>query len=76
MDFDESIDRRDTHSEKWDAMEARYGVSNHDGISMWIADMDFDHPRPSKMPYPKCSTMVFMVTLAIKMNTWTQFSGG
>ena len=45
MDFDESIDRRDTHSEKWDAMEARYGVSNHDGISMWIADMDFRPPQ-------------------------------
>ena len=44
MNFDESIDRRDTHSEKWDAMEARYGVSNHDGISMWIADMDFRPP--------------------------------
>ena len=39
------IDRRDTHSEKWDAMEARYGVSNHDGISMWIADMDFRPPQ-------------------------------
>ena len=45
MNFDENIDRRDTHSEKWDAMEARYGVSNHDGISMWIADMDFRPPQ-------------------------------
>ena len=45
MNFDESIDRRDTNSEKWDAMEARYGVSNHDGISMWIADMDFRPPQ-------------------------------
>ena len=26
-------------------MEARYGVSNHDGISMWIADMDFRPPQ-------------------------------
>lgn len=43
--FDELIDRRDTHSAKWDAMEAVYGVSNEDGLSMWVADMDFRPPR-------------------------------
>ena len=45
MNFDEMIDRRGTHSAKWDAMEALYGVSADDGISMWVADMDFRPPQ-------------------------------
>ncbi|MEE9453786.1 MAG: MalY/PatB family protein [Paracoccaceae bacterium] len=44
-DFDEVIDRRNTHSAKWDVMEALYGVSPDDGISMWVADMDFKPPE-------------------------------
>lgn len=44
MDFDTPIDRRGTHSVKWDSMEAIYGVSADDGISMWVADMDFRAP--------------------------------
>jgi cystathionine beta-lyase len=44
MDFDRIIDRRGTHSIKWDAMQARYGVSAEDGIAMWVADMDFTPP--------------------------------
>jgi cysteine-S-conjugate beta-lyase len=44
MDFDRIIDRRGTHSMKWDMMAARYGVSPEDGISMWVADMDFRPP--------------------------------
>lgn len=44
MDFDEIIDRRGTHSMKWDMMEARYGISPEDGIPMWVADMDFRAP--------------------------------
>ena len=43
--FDEVIDRRNTHSAKWDAMEPLYGVSPDDGISMWVADMDFHPPQ-------------------------------
>ena len=43
--FDEMIDRRGTHSAKWDAMEAIYGVSPEDGLSMWVADMDFHPPQ-------------------------------
>lgn len=43
-DFDELIDRRGTHSSKWDKMEAYYGVSPDDGIPMWVADMDFRPP--------------------------------
>ena len=44
MDFDDVIDRRGTHSAKWDSMEALYGVSPDDGLSMWVADMDFRPP--------------------------------
>ncbi len=43
--FDENIDRRNTHSAKWDVMEAVYGVSPEDGLSMWVADMDFRPPH-------------------------------
>ncbi len=43
--FDEKIDRRGTHSAKWDVMEAVYGVSPDDGLSMWVADMDFRPPQ-------------------------------
>ena len=45
MNFDEIIDRRGTHSSKWDMMETLYGVSPNDGISMWVADMDFKPPQ-------------------------------
>ena len=44
MNFDEEIDRIGTHSVKWDAMEKIYGVSPKDGLSMWVADMDFRPP--------------------------------
>ena len=45
MNFDEIIDRRGTHSVKWDKMQALYGVSPDDGIAMWVADMDFRPPQ-------------------------------
>ena len=45
MNFDEHIDRRNTHSSKWDMMELLYGVSPDDGISMWVADTDFRPPQ-------------------------------
>ncbi|MEM7743492.1 MAG: MalY/PatB family protein [Pseudomonadota bacterium] len=44
FDFDEVIDRRGTHSSKWDAMPAPEGVE--DGIPMWVADMDFKAAPP------------------------------
>ena len=44
IDFDEIIDRRGTHSMKWDRMEALYGVPAADGLAMWVADMDFRPP--------------------------------
>ena len=46
MNFDELIERRGTHSDKWDRMETLYGVPSADGIPMWVADMDF-HPPTS-----------------------------
>jgi cystathionine beta-lyase len=45
MNFDEKIERRGTHSDKWDMMESKYGVSPKDGIPMWVADMDFRPPE-------------------------------
>jgi len=45
MYFDEIIDRRNTHSSKWDNMEPNYGVSPNEGIAMWVADMDFKPPQ-------------------------------
>ncbi|MBZ4023614.1 aminotransferase [Rhodobacter sp. TJ_12] len=44
-DFDEVIDRIGTHSVKWDCMEEIYGVAPQEGISMWVADMDFRPPQ-------------------------------
>ncbi|WP_264212109.1 MalY/PatB family protein [Leisingera thetidis] len=41
MDFDTIIDRRGTHSSKWDKMETLYGVSAQDGLAMWTADSDY-----------------------------------
>ncbi|MDG0987013.1 MAG: pyridoxal phosphate-dependent aminotransferase [Paracoccaceae bacterium] len=45
MNFDEKIERRGTHSVKWDMMEHNYGVSPDNGIPMWVADMDFHPPE-------------------------------
>lgn len=44
MNFDEIIDRRNTHSMKWDVMQQFYGVSPDNGLAMWVADMDFRPP--------------------------------
>jgi cysteine-S-conjugate beta-lyase len=44
MNFDDLIDRRGTHSSKWDMMEPLFGVSPDDGLPMWVADMDFRPP--------------------------------
>jgi len=44
MNFDEIIDRRNTHCMKWDAMQQLYGVSPETGLAMWVADMDFRPP--------------------------------
>lgn len=44
FDFDEVIDRRGTHSAKWDGMGPRFGLAGDDLIPMWVADMDFRSP--------------------------------
>ncbi len=44
MNFDRIIDRRGTHSSKWDTMEKLYGLKPDEGIAMWVADMDFPPP--------------------------------
>lgn len=41
MSFDKVIERRGTTSSKWDLMQAKFGVSAADGISMWTADSDY-----------------------------------
>lgn len=43
-DFDEIIDRRGTGCNKWDEMQANYGISADEGLAMWVADMDFRPP--------------------------------
>ncbi|MCY4446665.1 MAG: pyridoxal phosphate-dependent aminotransferase [Rhodobacteraceae bacterium] len=45
MNLDEVIDRRNTHSAKWDLIEKIYQVPKQDGIAMWVADMDFRPPQ-------------------------------
>ncbi len=44
MDFDQIIERRQTHSLKWDMLQSLYGLSPDDGIPMWVADMEFKPP--------------------------------
>lgn len=44
MTFDDLIDRRGTHSAKWDMMETVYGVPADGGLPMWVADTDFRAP--------------------------------
>ena len=44
FDFDEVIDRRGTHSNKWDSLEQLFGITDPDAIAMWVADMDFRAP--------------------------------
>lgn len=48
FDFDKVVNRRNTHSAKWDAMGAATGVTAKDGIAMWVADMDFEAPPAVK----------------------------
>lgn len=43
-DFDQIIERRGTNCNKWDDMEAIYGVPAGEGLAMWVADMDFRPP--------------------------------
>ncbi len=44
INFDTRIDRRNTHSVKWDLAEKLTGVP--DVLPLWVADMDFPAPAP------------------------------
>jgi len=44
FDFDRVIERRGTHSSKWDNMARLSGIAAPDAIPMWVADMDFAAP--------------------------------
>src|SRR5207253_4486049 len=44
FDFDRIIERRGTHSSKWDNMARLSGITASDAIPMWVADMDFAAP--------------------------------
>jgi cystathionine beta-lyase len=44
FDFDRVIERRGTHSSKWDQIEKLSGIKGNDAIPMWVADMDFAAP--------------------------------
>lgn len=44
FDFDRVVDRRGTHSSKWDNMARLSGITAPDAIPMWVADMDFTVP--------------------------------
>ena len=44
FDFDRIIQRRGTHSSKWDNMAKLSGITAPDAIPMWVADMDFQAP--------------------------------
>ncbi len=43
-DFDKVIERRNTHSVKWDNLDKSFGAD--DILPMWVADMDFPCPQP------------------------------
>ena len=44
IDFDEVLDNRNQHLEKWEEVADRYGVPGDTSIPLWVADMDFRAP--------------------------------
>ena len=44
FNFDEFLDNRNRHFQKWEEVADRYGVPGDTGIPLWIADMDFRAP--------------------------------
>ena len=44
FDFDRVIERRGTHSSKWDMIAQRSGNTAPDVLPLWVADMDFAAP--------------------------------
>jgi len=45
FDFDRVIERRGTHSSKWDMIAKLSGITAPDALPMWVADMDFAAPH-------------------------------
>jgi cystathionine beta-lyase len=45
-DFDKLIDRTNTNSMKYDFMEIFLNIKDKDLLPMWVADMDFECPKP------------------------------
>ena len=61
-DFDQIIDRRGTHSVKYDAVETHWGRT--DLIPMWVADMDFaTAPFVTEAVQQRCEQGLFGYTL-------------
>jgi cysteine-S-conjugate beta-lyase len=44
FDFNRVVERRGTHSTKWDMIAKLSGIDAPDAIPMWVADMDFVAP--------------------------------
>jgi cystathionine beta-lyase len=44
FDFDRLVERRGTHSSKWDNLARLSGITAPDAIPMWVADMEFPAP--------------------------------
>jgi cysteine-S-conjugate beta-lyase len=44
FDFDRVVNRRNTHSTKWDKIKALSGIDAADALPLWVADMDFPAP--------------------------------
>jgi cystathionine beta-lyase len=44
FDFNRVVERRGTHSSKWDTIARQSGIEAPDAIPMWVADMDFVAP--------------------------------
>ena len=69
--FDEVIDRRNTHAEKYDALKRFYGTD--DVEPFWVADMDLASPNflnnnslitVSRMASPKNSSLSLLCLLS------------
>ena len=45
-DFDTIINRKNTHSLKYDGIKERLGIEGDDLLPLWVADLDFETPKP------------------------------
>ncbi|MDA8328567.1 MAG: PatB family C-S lyase [Betaproteobacteria bacterium] len=76
FDFDQPLDRTDTHSLKWDGRLSRFGSRNV--LPLWVADMDFPGPpQVSEALIARAKHPVYGYTLAHQgvydsLINWTQ----